>query len=95
MEDGLRTGTLSSQGDGHHGEMINTAQLDRLEIIKGPATLLYSGSAMGGTVNVVSRHHEHHPHPHQGFRGYILGSAGTTNALGGSSVGFEYGTGSG
>jgi iron complex outermembrane receptor protein len=93
MEDGLRTGTLSSQAGGHHGEIINAAQLERLEIIKGPATLLYSGNAMGGTVNVVSRHHEHHRHPHQGLRGYILGSGGTTNALGGSSVGFEYGTG--
>ncbi len=93
MEDGLRTGTLSSQGDGHHGETINTSQLDRLEVVKGPATLLYSGNAMGGTVNAISRHHEHHQHPHQGFRGYILGSGGTANSLGGSSVGFEYGIG--
>ncbi len=92
MEDGIRTGTLSSQS-GDHGELINPAQLERLEIVKGPATLLYSGSAMGGTVNAVSRHHALHQHAHQGLRGFASGSVGTTNALAGSSVGFEYGHG--
>ena len=90
MEDGIRTGTLSSQS-GDHGELINPAQLERLEIVKGPATLLYSGNAMGGTVNAVSRHHEMHRHPHQGLRGFVSGSAGSNNALGGASAGFEYG----
>ena len=93
MEDGIRTGTLSSQS-GDHGEVLNPAQLERLEIVKGPATLLYSGNAIGGTVNAISRHHELHRHPHEGLRGYISGSAGTTNALAGGSTGFEYGAGS-
>ena len=92
MEDGVRTGTLSSQS-GDHGELINPSQLERLEIVKGPATLLYSGNAMGGTVNAISRHHEAHRHAHQGFRGFLSGSAGTTNALGGGNAGLEYGSG--
>lgn len=92
MEDGIRTGTLSSQS-GDHGEVLNPSQLERLEIVKGPATLLYSGNAIGGTVNAISRHHELHRHPHDGLRGYITGSAGTTNALAGGSTGFEYGAG--
>ena len=92
MEDGIRTGTLSAQS-GDHGEVVNPAQLERLEVVKGPATLLYSGNAIGGTVNAISRHHEMHRHPHEGLRGYVSGSAGTTNALGGGSAGFEYGTG--
>ena len=92
MEDGIRTGTLSSQS-GDHGEVVNPAQLERLEIVKGPATLLYSGNAIGGTVNAVSRHHEMHRHPHEGLRGFVSGSAGTANALGGGSAGFEYGAG--
>ena len=92
MEDGIRTGTLSSQS-GDHGELINTAQLERLEIVKGPATLLYSGNAMGGTVNAVSRHHDMHSHAHQGLRGFLLGSGGSNNSLAGASAGFEYGIG--
>ena len=92
MEDGINTGTLSSQS-GDHGEVVNVGQLARLEIVKGPATLLYSGNAMGGTVNAISRHHEHHPHPHEGFRGFLSGSGGTANALGGGNAGFELGVG--
>ena len=92
MEDGINTGTLSSQS-GDHGELVNVGQLARLEIVKGPATLLYSGNAMGGTVNAISRHHEHHPHPHEGFRGFLSGSGGTANALAGGNAGFELGVG--
>ena len=92
MEDGIRTGTLASQS-GDHGEVVAPAQLERLEIVKGPATLLYSGNAIGGTVNAISRHHELHRHPHAGLRGYVSGSAGTANALAGGNAGFEYGSG--
>ncbi len=92
MEDGISTGTLSSQS-GDHGEVMNIAQLDRLEVVKGPATLLYSGNAMGGTVNAISRHHEHEPHPHQGLRGYASGSGGTANSLAAGGAGFELGVG--
>ena len=92
MEDGIRTGTLASQS-GDHGEVVNVGQIERLEIVKGPATLLYSGSAVGGTVNAISRHHEHHRHPHAGMRGYLSGSGGTTNSFGSASGGFELGVG--
>ena len=92
LEDGIRTGSLASQS-GDHGELINPAQLERMEIVKGPATLLYSGSAMGGTVNAISRHHQVHHHPHEGVRGFVSGSGGTTNALGGVNAAVEYGVG--
>ncbi len=92
MQDGIRTGTLSSQS-GDHGELINTATLDRLEVVKGPATLLYGSNALGGVVNAITRHHAVHEHPHQGVRGFISSSAGSANALAGGGAGFEYGHG--
>ena len=92
LEDGIRSGTLSSQS-GDHGELINTAALDRLEVVKGPATLLHGSNALGGVVNAISRHHAVHEHPHQGLRGFVSSSAGSTNALGGGTAGFEYGRG--
>jgi iron complex outermembrane receptor protein len=92
MQDGMRTGTLSSQS-GDHGELVNPALLDRLEVVKGPATLLYGSSAMGGVVNAVSRHHAFHEHAHTGLRGFASGSGGSANSLGGASAGFEYGFG--
>jgi len=94
MKDGVRTGTLSAQS-GDHGELMNLGEMDRVEVVKGPATLLYGGSAMGGTVNAISRHHDfsQHAHRHDGMRGFITGSGGTANAMGGASGGFEYGSG--
>jgi len=92
MQDGIRTGSLSSQS-GDHGELINAVTLDRLEVVKGPATLLYGSSALGGVVNAISRHHAVHEHPHQGLRGFVSSSAGSANALAGGGTGFEYGRG--
>ena len=92
MQDGIRTGTLSSQS-GDHGELINAATLDRLEVVKGPATLLYGSSALGGVVNAISRHHAVHEHPHQGVRGFVSSSGGSSNSLAGAGTGFEYGHG--
>lgn len=90
LQDGIRTGTISSQS-GDHAELINTGGLDRLEVVKGPATLLYGGSAMGGVVNAITRHHAFHEHPHEGLRGYLSGTGGSANAFANGSGGFEYG----
>ncbi|MEJ2077744.1 MAG: TonB-dependent receptor [Acidobacteriota bacterium] len=93
MQDGIPTGSLSSQS-GDHGELLNTLTLDRLEVVKGPATLLYGSSAIGGVVNAVSTHGEAHGHRREETTGYITGTAGSTNGLGGGAAGLEYGVGS-
>lgn len=92
LADGIRTGTLSSQS-GDHGEAISTLGLERLEVVKGPATLLYGSNAIGGVVNAISRHHEIHQHPHPGFSGFLTGIGGTANATGGGGAGIELGHG--
>ena len=92
LQDGLPTGTVSSQS-GDHGEPIDPAAMDRIEVVKGPATLLYGGSAVGGVINVITGHHQVHQHPHEGARGYITGNAGSGNGLGSGSAGFEVGKG--
>lgn len=53
LEDGLRTGDLSSQS-GDHATTINPASATRIEVVRGPATLLYGANAIGGLVNVIS-----------------------------------------
>ncbi len=90
LQDGVRTGTLSSQS-GDHGELINSATLDRMEVVKGPATLLYGSSALGGVVNAITRHHAVHEHPHEGLRGFLSATSGSANSFAGGSAGFEYG----
>ncbi len=90
LSDGLPTGTLSSQS-GEHAEPIDAASLERVEIVKGPATLLYGSNAIGGVVNAVTEHHMLHEHAHTGLRGYVSSGVGSNDNSAGGSVGFEYG----
>lgn len=92
LQDGTRTGTLSSQS-GDHGEPVDGSEIERVEIVRGPGTLLYGTNAVGGVVNVISRHHELEQHPHPGIRGHLKGMGGTNNGLGGGGGGFEIGKG--
>jgi iron complex outermembrane receptor protein len=92
MQDGIPTGTLSSQS-GDHGESVDPSSLDRLEVVKGPATLLYGSNAVGGVVNAVSGHHMLHEHPHAGVRGYATAFGGSANGQAGGAAGFDVGIG--
>jgi iron complex outermembrane recepter protein len=53
LEDGQRVGDLSSQS-GDHGVTVNPASASTIEVVRGPATLLYGSNALGGLVNVIS-----------------------------------------
>jgi iron complex outermembrane receptor protein len=53
VEDGLRMGDLSSQS-GDHGVNVNPASASTIEVVRGPATLLYGANAIGGLVNVLT-----------------------------------------
>jgi iron complex outermembrane recepter protein len=53
VQDGLRMGDLSSQS-GDHGVNVNPASASRIEVVRGPATLLFGANAIGGLVNVVT-----------------------------------------
>ena len=53
LEDGQRVGDLSSQS-GDHGVTVNPASASTIEVVRGPATLLYGSNAIGGLVNVIS-----------------------------------------
>ena len=53
LENGSRMGDLSSQS-GDHGVNVNPAAASRIEVVRGPATLLYGANAIGGLVNVIS-----------------------------------------
>lgn len=90
LMDGLSSGSLGSQS-GDHGESINALNIERVEVVRGPATLLYGSNAIGGVVNAISGQHQTHEHAHPGLSGYVSGVAGSANYLGGGSAGIEYG----
>ena len=85
--DGVSVGSLASQS-GDHSEPIDALAVERIEVVKGPATLLYGSNAIGGVVNAVSGHDEG---AHPGVRGYFSTIGGTNNGQGAVSGGLEYG----
>ena len=77
LQDGQRTGDLSSQS-GDHGVTVNPAAAERIEVVRGPATLLYGANAIGGLVNIITN--EIPTQPFEGTSGEVtldLGSAAT------------------
>ena len=91
MNDDVRTGSISASS-GDHGETFNPLTFEKLEVVKGPATLLYGSNAMGGIVNAITGHAGFGSHA-DGIQGYLQGGGGTANALGGAAAGFEYQSG--
>lgn len=92
MQDGIRTGDLSSQS-GDHGVSVDPGSLHRIEVVKGPATLLYGSNAIGGVVNTITPHEAHKDHPPAGVRGQATFDAGSANAQAGGNGSFQYGSG--
>ena len=86
LQDGNSVGGLGSQS-GDHAEPIDVMSADKVEVVKGPAVLLYGSSASGGVVNAVTGHDS----AHAGLRGYLTGLAATNSNQAGGSGGFEYG----
>jgi iron complex outermembrane recepter protein len=92
MQDGVRTGDLSSQS-GDHGTSIDPASLQRLEVVKGPATLLYGSNALGGVVNAITPQETFRQSPFAGVLGSLTFDGGTANTQAGGNGSLQYGNG--
>ncbi|CAN5801562.1 TonB-dependent receptor [soil metagenome] len=53
LQDGQRTADMAGSAD-DHGVTIDPLAAQRVEVVRGPATLLYGNNALGGVVNVIS-----------------------------------------
>jgi iron complex outermembrane recepter protein len=87
LQDGNRIGGLGFES-GDHAEPVDVLTVERVEIVKGPATLLYGSNAIGGVVNTISGHDT----AHKGVNGYLMGLGSTNSSQAGGSAGIEYGT---
>ena len=87
LQDGNRVGGLGFES-GDHAEPINVLNVERIEVVKGPATLLYGSNAIGGVVNAVTGHDS----AHKGINGYLTGVFGTNRGQAAGSAGLEVGT---
>jgi iron complex outermembrane receptor protein len=87
LQDGVRVGSVGSQS-GDHGEPVDALMAERIEVVKGPGTLLYGSNAIGGVVNVIGNDEND---AHNGVRGFLTGVAGSVDRQGSFAAGIEYG----
>jgi iron complex outermembrane receptor protein len=71
--DGIRQ--EGQQWGDEHGIEVDQNSIDRVEIIKGPASLSYGSDAIGGVVNLITPP----PVPEGKILGYVSGIYGTNN----------------
>jgi iron complex outermembrane receptor protein len=90
MQDGVRTGDLSSQS-GDHGVSIDPGGLERLEVVKGPATLLYGSNAIGGVVNAITPQDAFRSKPFTGILGGVTVDGSSANEGAGGNASLQYG----
>ncbi|HEY6510281.1 MAG TPA: TonB-dependent receptor, partial [Vicinamibacterales bacterium] len=90
LQDSQRMGDLSSQS-ADHGVTVNPASSQRIEVVRGPATLLYGANAIGGLVNVIT---EQIPtRPMTGASGNMTFEAATATKEGGGAGEMFWGNG--
>lgn len=87
-QDGIRVGDLSSQS-GDHGVGIDPTSLDRIEVVRGPATLLFGSNAVGGVVNAITPHEGFRRSDPEGTRAQFLTDGGSANGQAGVSASFQ------
>jgi len=73
--DGIRQ--EGQQWGDEHGIEVDQNAIDRIEVIKGPASLAFGSDAIGGVVNLITAP----PAPAGNIRGSVMGMYGTNNGL--------------
>ena len=92
LQDGIRTGDLSSQS-GDHGVTVDPNGAARIEIVRGPATLLYGSNAVGGLVNIITPQETLHESLFDGTRAQISTDGGSANRQAGLNVSVQHAQG--
>ncbi|MET0936970.1 MAG: TonB-dependent receptor [Luteibacter sp.] len=101
LVDGVRVGTVGAGIPAY--EQLPVEQIDHIEIVRGPRSSLYGSDAIGGVIQIFTRHGEAGEAPTPsvsvtgGSRGYTAGqvglSGGTQHAWYNASLGGQYTSG--
>ena len=92
LEDGVRNGDLSATS-GDHGVTQDPNFFERIEVVRGPATLLYGSNAVGGVVNMITPHESTRDSLFQGLRGQFGVDTGSANRQAGTSASVQHAQG--
>lgn len=82
VNDGVRQ--EGQQWGDEHGVEVDPYNVERVEILKGPASLAYGSDAMAGVINLISA-----PFPGTALQGSILSEYQTNNGLIGTSANLD------
>ncbi|CAN5291094.1 TonB-dependent receptor [soil metagenome] len=88
LQNGERMGDLSGTAV-DHAVSLDPLSMDRVEIVRGPASLMYGSGAIGGVVNMFSK-----DMPREwdnGTQGTVASHVATVNKMGAGLVGAQYG----
>lgn len=83
LEDGARVGDASSSG-ADHASALDPSSARRIEVVRGPAAILYGSNALGGVVNVI-RDEIPSDVPHHPTGAVMLQGQSVDDALGGGA----------
>jgi hemoglobin/transferrin/lactoferrin receptor protein len=88
LEDGLRLNNPRRQTDfGEIGGLVDLQNVSTIEVIRGPASVLYGSDAIGGVMNVISKDPSFTSTSNMG--GFIEGRHSSTGDLSGLSAGLN------
>ena len=82
MENGIRMNNSRRQQDfGEIPALVDISEVSRVEVVRGPASVLYGSDAIGGVVNVITRMPDFDPSGNEihGNLGYRYSSADSQN----------------
>ena len=80
--DGVPMGDPSATDGSFNFAYLDTENIARIEVLKGPQSTLWGSDAIGGVVSITSKR------PEEGFGGSLFGEYGSYNTLrGGASIG--------
>ncbi|MEL6859612.1 MAG: TonB-dependent receptor [Pseudomonadota bacterium] len=81
LVDGVPVNDPSSTSGGFNFNAVDTENIERIEVLKGPQSTLWGTDAIGGVVSIITKS------PDQGFGGSAFGEYGSFNTFrGGASI---------
>ena len=89
LQNGERMGDFSATSS-DHAVSLDPLAIERVEIVRGPASLLYGSNALGGVVNMFTR--DIPQNWVNGMSGSVTGHGASMNKLGSGMIRGQYGT---